>query len=355
MQLRGALPRLAEPQPHMQPYLTNVHESAWDRGRIPPQEAHALRARIRKGRAKRRVARRHVADGRLTLDDDDVVARLVWLGKRMRRMSEMLSAHNSSYNMVSRPRVEFATPAMRSPIAELSEYHLCETSRFSKDQLREILGELTLMPDPIVGKTGCKASLELAMYITLRRWVVPERWTDLERELRLRKSWMSSIYWAFVEHFVDLYGCVAMNLDVRRIFPKLEEWSDILADEYPNSSRDVFWWVDGKAVQTTRPGTGQAASALAARAGLRASKMQEIFYNGYYKKHGLKEQHLIQADGITIACGTSIRRGDSRIYQDSGVSRQIELLYVNNDPARPARAVGDQAYAEEEARPQPIT
>ena len=52
---------------------------------------------------------------------------------------------------------------------------------------------------------------------------------------------------------------------------------------------------------------------------------------------------MIQCDGMTIAYASYLRDSDSLVYYKSGMKAQIEGLYVNGDPNRPAMAIGDQA------------
>ena len=179
--------------------VLTANQSVADRGRLPTHDVPVLRKRRRRVQKRRRHLARVIAltiadsDSETGTDTDDSEDELCNLyAQQLKRaqqqqhsLARKLGRHATSYNMVCRPRVEFALPQMVSPLAELTEYQMHETSRFNKEEFRMILSELTLMPRKVVAPDGCAASLELAMYVLLRRWVTATRWEDLETELCL--------------------------------------------------------------------------------------------------------------------------------------------------------------------------
>jgi hypothetical protein len=45
--------------------------------------------------------------------------------------------------------------------------------------------------------------------------------------------------------------------------------------------------------------------------------MQRAFYNGHYKYHGTKVQHVVQADGIAYSFTCPIRNHDALVLRNS--------------------------------------
>ncbi len=72
--------------------------------------------------------------------------------------------------------------------------------------------------------------------------------------------------------------------------------------------------------------------------------MQQMFYNGHYKAHGAKVQHLLEADGIVYSWNCPLRNHDSKVLQKSGMLLMLSALYVDNDPERPVKCVTYKAY-----------
>jgi len=103
--------------------------------------------------------------------------------------------------------------------------------------------------------------------------------------------------------------------------------------------------VDGKPWQMSQLNKGQAVRELCAAAGTDDfNLMQHAYYNGHYKYHGAKVQHVLQADGMVYSFTCPIRNHDAMVLRSSSMIRQLSVLFVNDDPTRPVKTVTDKAY-----------
>lgn len=98
------------------------------------------------------------------------------------------------------------------------------------------------------------------------------------------------------------------------------------------SVRDgLFTGPDGKGERTCKPGTGEAVQRLSASLNMHVDMVQEAYYNGYHKFHGLRVQHIIDASSMITCFATALRDGDSKVFVESGMKLQIASLFVNGD------------------------
>ena len=72
--------------------------------------------------------------------------------------------------------------------------------------------------------------------------------------------------------------------------------------------------------------------------------MQRAYYNGHYKYHGGKVQHVLQADGMVHSFTCPIRNHDALVLRNSSMHSMLSALFVNEDADRPALTVTDKAY-----------
>lgn len=323
-----------------------MDDSVNDRGRVP---AHVM-VMVRKRRRAVTERRRRLQQAHGSDSDSDTEEMHARVRKRQRRLFRIMARNAMSYNMFCRPRMEFADPAVVSPLVEMSEYSIHEFTRFNKLEFHWVMAALRRLPRRVKTSQGCTASLELALFVLLRRWTIGDRWEDIEKGMRRRRAWLIDIYCTTRDLIVQEYGCVVKELDIVRIKPLLDEWDKIIVRNSRGrmSTPGMLLWIDGKCKEDCMPGTGEAAQRLAAAAGCSVSMIETAFYNGYYKAHGERIHHGICADGIVLAFVTSIRIGDSPSYEHSGLKDQIDLVYINDDPNRPLIAGGDQAYGRTE-------
>ena len=135
--------------------VVTANQSVVDRGRLPTHDVPVLRKRRRRAQQRRRRLARIIqqtvdSESDSESDSEDELRNLYeqqqQRAQRLHRsLARKLARHATSYNMVCRPRVEFAQPKLVSPLAELTDYQMHETTRFNKVEFRMILSELTLL------------------------------------------------------------------------------------------------------------------------------------------------------------------------------------------------------------------
>ena len=93
-------------------------------------------------------------------------------------------------------------------------------TRFNKDEFRMVLGELRLLPRVVRTQHRCTTSLELAVYLLLRRWTCADRWEDIERETLSKKVHVANLGDLLIEFLFrmilvflfKIHSCFAFNV-----------------------------------------------------------------------------------------------------------------------------------------------
>jgi hypothetical protein len=92
------------------------------------------------------------------------------------------------------------------------------------------------------------------------------------------------------------------------------------------------FFTDGKPWRMSRPGNGRCVREICAAAGTPdVNLMQRAFYNGHYKYHGGKVQHVLQADGIAYSYTCPIRNHDALVLRNSSMLLMLTTVYINGD------------------------
>jgi hypothetical protein len=237
---------------------------------------------------------------------------------------------------------------MLTPWLQLDESQFVKYTRFYKKEFVRVCDALELIPDIVEDpSTKCKASKKLAVFLMLRRWAGAETWYVTERDMRLRKSRLISIYGTILLLVEQLYAKLVTMIDFRRVMPLVTEWADTLV-ENGIAEPATFGFIDGKAVRFSKPGTGNAAERYAQRHGTSVNLVQRAFYNGHYSFHGAKVQHMVQADSMLTCHTLSIRAHDQRVLNSSGLETQMAFVQVVDAATGAvvqAKLIADQAYA----------
>jgi hypothetical protein len=257
-------------------------------------------------------------------------------------MCHMYSLHLDARN---RPPVSFSLPAVDEPWNAFDPHVFREHTRFLPGHFLFVVAAMKdhIPVDDdgnIVGRNRCVCDHKLAVYIALRRWSIPDRWTDIEIVLRRRKAWMLDIYMEILEIMSSAFKKLVTRIDVLRTYPLLGAYAASVTNAgglLPN----VVCFVDGKAFATCKP-----AGLYESQEG--AGVVQEMYYNGYYRCHGLKMQCVMWPDGMRHIHIESVKDHDSLLYVKSGFEVQLSSCYIDGDANRPAQAYGDPAYREAE-------
>ena len=102
----------------------------------------------------------------------------------------------------------------------------------------------------------------------------------------------------------------------------------------------MFFFTDGKPWKMAHPGKGQAATNIGDAAGVNdVNLVQRAYYNGHYRFHGAKVQHVVQADSIMYSFVCPICRHDSSVLHTSTMLIQLSSIFVKGDQARPGKTM----------------
>ena len=309
------------------------------RGRLQPLVARSLAKRIRRlhGHASN-MLRHSIGLPMCTVP----IASLRSNRKSIARARRYLLRHYRTHRMNSRPRLHFSLGPVEDPMVDMRDDAFYVDTGFTKAALREAVRHLTLLPAKISHK-----STAAALTCMLVRWRHPARWELTCNVLRWQRSTTLRVYWDTVTILHEHYGLLARTIDILRVRPLLEEWTGMLQHKL-GCQADICYFQDGKCVPTARPGTGSYAQLIARRAGTPVNLVQQNAWGGMYHAHGVKAQHLLQADGM-LSCYTyeTVRQHDATVDVRSGIKYLLQQMDVGGDPNRPCKRCTDAAYRED--------
>lgn len=326
--------------------MISENDSALRRGRIPAHEMkEVMNVSLMLLRAKANLLRHNIMMLNIGLDVLSFNTQQSSLPISARAYQDMISRHYMSYDSFSRPYKFYDLPKVRNPAEQFSSHGFYELTGFWPEQVSEISRELIFIP-PIIRcrSTGCIAPKELAIFLLLRRWHIPGKWDGVSRDLRQQRGWCIQIYDELFKLLVVAYRKCVRVLDYRRINPKLEEWGRQMS-LHCGCDENVIFFTDGKPWKMTRPGRGTAVQQICQAAGCGdVNLMQRAFYNGHYKYHGAKVQHVVQADGIAYSFTCPIQNHDALVLRNSHMILMLSSVFISSDINRPAVTVTDKAY-----------
>ncbi len=94
----------------------------------------------------------------------------------------------------------------------------------------------------------------------------------------------------------------------------------------------VTFFTDGKPWRISRPSRGKAVQDICAAAGnADINLMQRALYNGHYKSHGGKVQHVLQADGMAHSFTCPIRNHDALVLWNLSMILMLTAVFINRD------------------------
>jgi hypothetical protein len=234
-----------------------------------------------------------------------------------------------------------------------------EIFRFqSGDQLRELLLGFQF-PIGVIRIKGSKFTAEEILLISLIRLSWPLRWSDVRRYFpdRSRQELQIAFYW-FLDFMIDNWGYLITN-NREYWLPFLQESAEAIRTKLatlPNEENRLFFdaagtvtgfaiamFIDNTILAMCRPGGGPTTDGEQA---LRISKlMQQAFWTGWKKLHGLKWQTTILANGMDFEVWgpASVRRNDNFTLHRSRIEQKLEDLQI--DCPLKFRVHGDSAYS----------
>jgi len=270
--------------------------------------------------------------------------------------------HLTSYDKVLRPPFVPSGPRVAQPWVTETEATFKLNTRFGRQDFIGVVQELSEVPQMLLtrpGTRGYKFPKALGIYVVMRRLSTGGRWENVEREMNVPRSTLCEIHTATVAALYLAYRLLTSTIDFRRVKPMFRDWIASMAQDGISGTPDVCFIMDGKAWQWSKPGSGMAAEELAAKVAAHAGQgynvnlVQRAYYNGNYRLHGAKVQHLLEVDGVIICYVSSVRVHDARMYRESTVEAQLSTLYVveadgTENPFRPIKALSDLAYPDTE-------
>ena len=185
-----------------------------------------------------------------------------------------------------------------------------ERFRFqSFDALRRLLRAFQFPLGDIRLKHRYKSTAEEIILISLTRLSFPYRWSDIYERFPGRKYWfLSSAFQWFLDFMIDNWAYLLVN-NLRWWYPRFADSCNSIRLKLQNLNHedwrlffgedqfDVFAFIDDTMHATCRPGGNEDEGPAAPRV---PTDVQEAWYNGWKKLHGMKWQTII------IACGMDI-------------------------------------------------
>ena len=226
-----------------------------------------------------------------------------------------------------------------------------ERFRFqSFDAMRRILICFNFPLGPITLKKNYKSRSEEIILISLSRLSFPLRWSDLYERFPGRKSWFlrEAFYW-FINFMISNWAYLLLN-NLEWWKPKIAEscesirlklqsinhinWRQYhdppftvnINNQFVHQGFRVAFFIDDTMMAFSRPGGNIDEGPAAPRV---PNEIQEAWYNGWKKLHGMKWQTVMLANGMdfNIYGPLSVRRNDLTALDKSDIEAKIRALF----------------------------
>jgi len=231
-------------------------------------------------------------------------------------------------NMINNMKVPtFDVNWTRFDLASFTEAQCLDKFRFCKDDIRNLVTVLEIPPVMSL-KNRCVVDAEDALCMTLRRFVYPNRLTDLEKLFGRPKSVLSLAINETVDFLYERHGHLLTRLD--------QPWMDRdHLSSYAEAIHDAgsplehcFGFIDGTVRPICRP-----------------IRFQRAVFNGHKRVHAIKFQSLTLPNGIIGNLWGPVegRRHDAGILRESGLLDQLNNL-PQTENGEPFCIYGDPAY-----------
>jgi len=188
-------------------------------------------------------------------------------------------------------------------------------------------------------------SLEMGLFIVVRRWVGgPMKF--MEKELHIRRNVLSDLFHTVMQVYArSVYRILALNVDLKRV--KDDVILDAIIEGVQNAhgsdyALGIVVLVDGKPERACRPSISTAKK----RGYTFDDDIQRLFYNRYYKGHGLKIAHHIWGDGLVQVVVGSINTPDQVLLEQSALDEFLDDINDWRESRGKQRCMvyGDPAY-----------
>jgi DDE superfamily endonuclease len=237
----------------------------------------------------------------------------------------------------------------------IQEGMLAASYRFkSREQLRRLAVGFNLPAFFVIPNRGFKFRGEELLLIALECCALGIRYLNLQQKYKIHHSNLCRGVNYFAGWMQDNWGYLLRD--------HMEFWGEYLEDsrnvirdkmlthynfDVTANDQDVFkvaMFIDCTIVPSSRTGGGPMNPGIFA---LRYPYIvQEAFYNGWKKCHGIKKQSIGLANGMAfqVSKGYSCRRHDLHILDESNVDARLVELTSENPPSEQFTCYGDSAY-----------
>jgi len=261
-----------------------------------------------------------------------------------------------------RPRLR---PYIRGQTFESMSIHLrmidvAVSTRFrfqSFTQLRRLLAGFRFPTGKITLKHGYKIEAEELIMISLTRLSFPYRWSDLYERFPGRKRWFmkAAFYW-FLDFMIVNWGYLLLNnmdywkpylaqsceaIRVKLMNLNWVNWRQYHPPAHEPGGFRFCGFIDNTMFAFSRPGGNTDGGSAAPRV---PKEIQQAWWTGWKKFHGMKWQTVILANGmdLNVFGPLSARKNDLTSLEKSNFEDQFTALQAGNDIKY--KIHGDSAY-----------
>ena len=193
---------------------------------------------------------------------------------------------------------------------------------------------------------GYKVGTEEMLMISLTRLSFPYRWSDLYERFPGRKRWfLQGIFYFFLDFMIANWSCLLLNnmdwwkkyfyesteaIRIKLLNINHANWRLVFPPaELQNGFRYVGF-IDNTMVAFCRPGGVMGDGAAAPRVPL---EVQQAWWTGWKKLHGMKWQTVVLANGMDLQVygPLSVRQNDLDTLVLSNLEEDFELLMEGDE------------------------
>ena len=256
-------------------------------------------------------------------------------------------------------RVVFRNEHKNRTVASFSSEWIYSNTRFhSAADLLRLLSALRL-PERIVLDNGSVTSGEEALLVTLYRLSFPRRLSDIEetfgrdyshwsRVIKYTMQWIIKNWWYLLsdntEYWTDQIPSFYEAITAKIVELGFDFPLRLLGFDSEQRTYRVFAFIDNTIIKTCRPGGS------AARRGPNAPRyhrlVQQAFYTGWKKVHGVKFQTVSLPNGMLyhVYGPVSCRRGDMFTLPHSQIQNKLKDVMASSFEVK-YHVYGDSAYS----------
>jgi hypothetical protein len=255
------------------------------------------------------------------------------------------------------PRMHYLPMTFASMEDHLILYGVSVSERFrfqSFEAMRRLIICFRLPQGYISLNHRYKSTAEEIVLISLSRFSFPLRWSDLYERFPGRKSWfLREAFYYFINFMTSNWGYLLVN-NLEWWKPKFGESCEAIRRKLQNLNHEnwrqyhqparlsnlngqlisegfrVAYFIDDTMMAFSRPGGNMDEGPAAPRV---PQDIQEAWYNGWKKLHGMKWQTVILANGMDLHVfgPLSVRRNDLTSLDKSDIEQKLRNMFAYGD------------------------